>query len=53
MNKPKLDLSKPNCHICGQRLLRNVKAETEKCINFFCQVKNIEFHIPYVVEKLR
>ncbi len=44
---PKLDLSKPNCHVCGKPLLRNTENQTERCINFACSAKDVNFHIPY------
>lgn len=43
----KLDLSCPNCHVCGHLLERDVKAEIEWCDNGKCQVYKIAFNIPY------
>ena len=51
MKKPELDLSKENCHVCGSPLVRNMKAKTEKCIHFMCQIKNVTFDIPFKQEK--
>ena len=51
MSKPKLDLSQPNCHVCDNPLIRDMKNLKEKCIHFSCQVRNVNFSIPYVVEK--
>jgi len=47
MNLDKFDLSKENCHVCGNKLLRNFKDEKEYCGNGFCQVYGIKFTIPY------
>ena len=47
MPKNQLDLSKPNCHVCGNPLVRNIKAKTEKCTHFMCQIKNVTFDIPF------
>ncbi len=45
-----LDLSMPNCHICGRRLVRNMSTEKECCVNLSCQVRGIKFNIPYKQE---
>ncbi len=51
MKNPELDLSQPNCHVCGQPLFRDIKGQIEWCINHFCKIRSINFSIPYVVEK--
>ena len=51
MKKPKLDLSKPNCHVCGNPLQRDMENLTEKCIHYSCSAKNVNFSIPVIVEK--
>ena len=43
-----LDLSKPNCHVCGARLRRNLTTKKDRCVNPKCQVRNIDFNITYV-----
>lgn len=43
-----LDLSIPNCHICGDLYERNFAKEIEWCINPKCQVFGVKFHIPYI-----
>ncbi len=43
----KWDLSRPNCHVCGQLRKVDMKAETEWCDNGKCQVYKIAFSIPY------
>lgn len=42
-----IDLSKPNCHVCGCKLIRNMTKEQEWCVNIGCQVRKIKFNIPY------
>lgn len=44
----RMDLSKPNCHICGRRLRRDLIREKEWCTNPSCQIRNFEFNISYV-----
>lgn len=51
MNKPKLDLSKPDCHVCGNPLRRNPEKKMEQCVHFACQVRNVDFSIPFLQEK--
>ena len=51
MKKPELDLSKDTCHVCKNPLIRDMENQTEKCIHFACLIRNINFSIPYVVEK--
>ena len=51
MKKPKLDLSKPNCHVCGNPLKRDIKNQIERCVHFACQIRDIDFNIPYIMEK--
>jgi len=46
-----IDLGKPNCHVCGRRLVRNMTTEQEFCVNPSCQVRGIKFNIPYKTEK--
>ena len=41
------DLSKPDCHVCGERLIRDMTKDKEWCVNPVCQVKGIRFNIPY------
>jgi len=50
MKKPKLDLSKENCHCCGNPLVRDMKNLTEKCIHYSCSARNVNFSIPFVDE---
>ena len=47
MKKPELDLTDRNCHVCGNPLIRNITKGTEMCIYFFCQIRDIDFSIPY------
>ena len=47
-HKVVLDLSKPDCHVCGAKLRRNLTTEKERCVNPKCQVCNIDFNISYV-----
>lgn len=42
-----IDLSKPNCHVCGRGLIRDMKKEQEWCVNSACQVRKIRFNISY------
>jgi hypothetical protein len=51
MKKPKLDLSKPNCHVCGNPLIRNMENQTERCIHFSCKIRNVDFSIRVMQEK--
>ena len=50
MKKPKLDLSKPNCHCCDNPLVRDIKNLEEMCIHFSCSAKNVVFSIPFLDE---
>jgi len=43
----KLDLSKPNCHVCGKPLKRDFENKREWCGNANCQIYNMVFSIPY------
>ena len=43
-----LDLSKPNCHVCGAKLRRNLTTKKDRCVNHRCQVFGIGFNITYV-----
>ena len=45
-----IDLTLPDCHICGRRLMRNMTTEKEFCVNPGCQVRGIKFNIPYKPE---
>ena len=49
--KPKLDLSRDKCHVCGRTVIRNMEEETQKCIQKGCQIRNVTFSIPYVQEE--
>lgn len=51
MNKPKLDLSHDKCHVCHSPLMRNIETQMDKCINPLCLIRNIDFSIPFIVEK--
>lgn len=51
MNKPTLDLSHENCHVCENPLRRDMKKQMERCIHFSCLIRNIDFSIPYLEEK--
>lgn len=51
VDKPKLDLSKDKCHVCGWGLKRDFENRTEKCTTIGCQVKGVNFSIPYIQEK--
>ena len=53
MNKPKLDLSKTTCHVCGQPLFRDIDKQTEWCVHFACLIRGIIFSIPYLQEKTK
>ena len=50
IKKPVLDLSQPNCHVCGSPLVRDMKNLTERCIHYNCQVRNVDFSIRTIVE---
>ena len=50
MKERKPDLSKPNCHCCGNPLMRDVKNLKEKCVHFSCSAKNVIFSIPFLDE---
>ncbi len=47
---PELNLSEPNCHVCGKKLGRDLKKEKEACRNRKCQLYKIEFNISYIVK---
>ena len=46
-----LDLSKKNCHVCGNPLWRDIAAETEECICPYCQIRRVKFTIPNAPEQ--
>lgn len=50
MKEPKLDLSKPNCHCCGNPLKRDMKNLEEMCIHHSCSAKGVIFSIPFLDE---
>jgi len=52
MSGQKLDLSKPNCHVCDSRLVRDLNHDKEWCKNPECQVRHIKFNIPYLTTYL-
>ena len=51
MKKPELDLSRENCHVCGNPLVRDIKHQTEHCVHFLCLIRNVDFSIPFKMEK--
>jgi len=46
--KYKLDLSKPDCHVCGARMARNLIIEKERCVRVGCEIRNVEFNISHI-----
>jgi len=50
VKRKNLDLSKPNCHVCGKKLERDFRREKEACRNPKCQLYKIEFNISYITE---
>lgn len=50
MKKPKPDLSRENCHCCGNPLKKDVKNLKEKCVHYSCSAKNVNFNIPFLDE---
>jgi len=46
-----LDLSEPNCHACGNPLLRDTSTQKERCIFPGCRIRNVDFTIPTIPEK--
>ncbi len=52
MKKPRYDLSKTNCHVCGRALLRDTGKQTERCIHFACLIRNVDFTIPVMQEDI-
>ncbi len=47
MKNHELDLTNSKCHACGNSLIRDIKAQTEKCIHPSCLIRNVNFTIPY------
>lgn len=45
--KIELDLSKEKCHVCGNTMARNIRAEKEWCVNPGCTIRNTKLSIPY------
>ena len=48
MEKVNLDLTRKNCHACGQPLFKNLSKQTEQCIYYACLIKNVKFTIPVI-----
>ncbi len=46
-----IDLSKPDCHVCGDKLIRDMAKEQWWCVGSRCQVRRIKFSIPYSFRK--
>ncbi len=53
MEKPRLDLSKTNCHACGKPLNWDIGKQTEWCTHFACLIRNIDFTIPVMQEDIK
>jgi len=52
MNEPQvLDLSREVCHVCGYALVKNIYTRKERCVHYSCDIRNIDFTIPYQVEE--
>ena len=47
MKKPQPDLTRDKCHVCGSPLKRDMKKLTERCVHFACQIRNVDFSIPF------
>jgi len=45
--KRQYDFSNTECHVCGRRMMRNSAKGTVKCTRFGCQVKGVEFNVPF------
>ena len=45
-----LDLSRKNCHCCGQPLTRDYFRQQELCTNSDCDIRNVKFTIPTILE---
>jgi len=53
MNTNFTRIFKPNetCHVCGNKLIRNIVKQTEVCTNTRCPVREIIFNIFAVAEE--
>ncbi len=49
--KMELDLSQEYWYVCGSPLVRDIKAETERCVKLGCDVRDVVFSIPYKEKK--